>query len=132
MKKKTMRNLFILIFVVGLAVGYLLPGDFKDLARKPIQANVFDIPKKMAQLDQQTDYFRYTVLAETETGSIELIRLDEKIPLHKHENENHFVFVYKGRAKGTVGDSPVEIILFSSPPFMPEDIVWLENISENE
>ncbi len=152
MKRKTMRNLFILIFVVGLAVGYFLPGDFKDLTRKPIQANVFDVPKKMAQLDQQTDYFRYTVLAETETGSIELIRLDEKIPLHKHANENHFVFVYKGRAKGTVGDvsaevgpgqlvaipagvphsferigdSPVEIILFSSPPFMPEDIVWLE------
>ena len=152
MKKKTMQTIFVVLFVLGIIVGYLLPGDFKDLARKPLQANVFDVPKKMAQLDLETDYFKYAILAETETGSIELIRLDEKIPLHKHPKENHFVFVYKGRAKGTVGsvnaevgpgqlvaipagvphsferigDSPVEIILFSTPPFMPKDIVWLE------
>lgn len=152
MKRKTMRNLFILLFVIGAAVGYLLPGDFKDLARKPLKADVFDVPKKMAQLDQQTDYFKYTVLAGTETGSVELIRLDEKIPLHMHPKENHFVFVYKGRAKGTVGDvnaevgpgqlvaipagvphsfervgdAPVEIILFSTPPFTPGDTVFLE------
>ena len=152
MKKKTIRNLFILLFVIGLAVGYLLPGDFKDLARKPLQADIFDVPKKMAQLDLETDYFKYAVLAGTETGSIELIRLDEKIPMHMHPKENHFVFVYKGRAKGTVGDAnaevgpgqlvaipagvphgferigdaPVEIILFSTPPFTPGDTVFLE------
>ena len=152
MKKKTIRNLFVLLFALGIAVGYLLPGDFKDLTRKPLQANVFDVPKKMAQLDLETDYFKYSVLAGTETGSVELIRLDERIPLHMHPKENHFVFVYKGRAKGTVvritaevgpgqlvaipagvphsfervGDSPVEIILFSTPPFMPNDTVFLE------
>ena len=152
MKRKTTRNIFVLLFVLGIVVGYILPGDFRDLARKPLQANVFDVPKKMAQLDLETDYFKYAVLAETETGSVELIRLDEKIPMHMHTKENHFVFVYKGRAKGTVGsvnaevgpgqmvaipagvphsfervgDSPVEIILFSTPPFMPDDIVWLE------
>ena len=152
MKKKTLRNLFVLLFALGIVVGYLLPGDFKDLTRKPLQANVFDVPKKMAQLDLETDYFKYAVLAGTETGSIELIRLDEKIPLHMHPKENHFVFVYKGRAKGTVGnvnaevgpgqlvaipagvphsfervgDSPVEIILFSTPPFTPGDTVFLE------
>ncbi len=152
MKKKTMQTLFVLLFVIGLAVGYLLPGDFEDLTRKPLQANIFDVPKKMAQLDLETDYFKYSVLAETETGSIELIRLDEKIPMHMHPKENHFVFVYKGRAKGTVGnvnaevgpgqlvaipagvphsferigDSPVEIVLFSTPPFTPGDTVFLE------
>ena len=152
MKKKTMQTIFLVLFILGVVVGYLLPGDFKDLARKPLQANVFDVPKKMAQLDKETDYFKYAVLAETETGSIELIRLDERIPLHMHPKENHFVFVYKGRAKGAVGsvnaevgpgqlvaipagvphsferigDAPVEIILFSTPPFMPDDIVWLE------
>ena len=147
-----MQTLFVLLFVIGLAVGYLLPGDFEDLTRKPLQANIFDVPKKMAQLDLETDYFKYSVLAETETGSIELIRLDEKIPMHMHPKENHFVFVYKGRAKGTVGnvnaevgpgqlvaipagvphsferigDSPVEIVLFSTPPFTPGDTVFLE------
>ena len=152
MKKRTMRNLFVLLFALGVAAGYLLPGDFKDLARKPLQADIFDVPKKMAQLDLETDYFKYAVLAGTETGSVELIRLDEKIPLHMHPKENHFVFIYKGRAKGTVGDvnaevgpgqlvaipagvphsferigdSPVEIILFSTPPFTPGDTVFLE------
>src|SRR3989344_6401432 len=109
MKKKTMQTIFVVLFVLGVVVGYLLPGDFKDLARKPLQANVFDVPKKMAQLDKETDYFKYAVLAETETGSIELIRLDERIPLHMHPKENHFVFVYKGRAKGTVGSVNAEV-----------------------
>ena len=152
MKKKTMRTIFAVLFILGVAVGYLLPGDIKSITKKPLNANVFDIPKKLGQLDLSTDYFKYSVLAETETGSIELIRLDDKIPLHMHPKENHFVYVYKGRAKGTVGDltaevgpgqlvaipagvphsferigdSPVEIMLFSTPPFMPGDTVFLE------
>ena len=152
MKKKTMRNIFILLFIVGIVVGYVLPGDFRNLAKNPLQANIFDVPKKLGQLDLETAYFKYTMLASTETGGIELIRLDDKIPLHMHPKENHFVYIYKGRAKGTVGsitaevwpgqlvaipagvphsferigDSPVEIILFSTPPFMPEDTVFLE------
>ena len=152
MKKKTMQMIFVLLFIVGVVVGYLLPGDVKTLAKKPLQVNVFDVPKKLGQLDKETDYFKYTVLAETETGSIELIRLDDRIPKHMHPKENHFVYIYKGRAKGTVGDvtaevsagqlvaipagvphsferigdTPVEIILFSTPPFTPGDTVFLE------
>jgi len=152
MKKKTMQTLFVLLFIIGVVVGYLLPGDVRSLAKMPLQANVFDIPKKLGQLDMESDYFKYTVLAKTETGSVELLRLDDKIPMHMHPKENHFVYIYKGRAKGTVGDvtaeveagqlvaipagvphsferigdTPVEIILFSTPPFVKEDIVWLE------
>ena len=152
MKKKTMRVLFVLLLIVGVIVGYLLPGDFRVLTKKPLQAGVFDIPKKLGQLDIDADYFKYTVIAETDTGSIELLRLDDKIPKHMHPKENHFVYIYKGRAKGTIGgvtaevaagqliaipagvphslerigDTPVEIILFSTPPFVKEDIVFLE------
>lgn len=152
MKKKTMQLIFVLLFIAGIVVGYLLPGDVKTLAKKPLQANVFDVPKKLGQLDKETDYFKYAILAETETGSIELIRLDGAIPMHMHPKENHFVYVFKGRAKGTVGDvtaevsagqlvaipsgvphrferigdTPVEMLLFSTPPFVPADIVWLE------
>ena len=144
--------IFVLLFIVGVVVGYLLPGDVKTLAKKPLQVNVFDVPKKLGQLDKETDYFKYTVLAETETGSIELIRLDDRIPKHMHPKENHFVYIYKGRAKGTIGDvtaevspgqlaaipagvphsferigdTPVEIILFFTPPFMPSDTVFLK------
>ena len=152
MKKKTMQMIFVLLFIVGIVVGYLLPGDVRTLTRKPLQANVFDIPKKLGQLDIDANYFKYSVLAETESGGIELIRVDDEIPMHVHPKENHFVYIFKGRAKGTVGDvtaevgpgqliaipagvphslerigdTPVEIILFSTPPFMPADIVWLE------
>ncbi|MEK6983511.1 MAG: cupin domain-containing protein [Nanoarchaeota archaeon] len=153
MKKKTMRILFVFLFSVGIVVGYLLPGNVRSLAKKPLQANVFDVPKKLGQLDIDADYFKYAVLAETETGSVELLRVDDKIPMHMHPKENHFVYIFKGRAKGTVGeviaeagpgqliaipagmphslerigDTPVEIILFSTPQFVQEDIVWLEN-----
>ena len=152
MKKKTMQAIFVVLFILGIAVGYLLPGDLKTLAKKPLKADIFDVPKRLGQLDMETDYFKYTVLAGTETGSIELIRLDGMIPTHMHPKENHFVYVYKGRAKGTVGsvaaevgpgqlvaipagvphsferigDTPVEIILFSSPPFVQGDTVFLE------
>ena len=153
MKKKTMQAIFAVLFILGVVVGYLLPGDVKTLTKKPLKADVFDVPRRLGQLDMETDYFKYTVLASTETGGIELIRLDDKIPLHIHPKENHFVYVYKGRAKGIVGsvtaevgpgqlvaipagvphsferigDTPVEIILFSTPPFMPGDTVFLEN-----
>ena len=152
MKKKTVQTIFVVLFVLGVIVGYLLPGDIKTLTKKQLQASIFDVPKKLGQLDLETDYFKYTVLAETETGSIELIRLDDKIPMHMHPKENHFVYIYKGKAKGTVGDvtaevsagqlvaipagvphsferigdTPVEIILFSTPPFTPGDTVFLE------
>ena len=152
MKKKTMQLIFVLLFIVGVVVGYLLPGDIRSLTKKPLQPNVFDIPKRLGQLDKETDYFKYTVIAETETGGIELIRLDDRIPKHMHPKENHFVYIYKGRAKGTVGDvtaevgpgnlvaipagvphsferigdTPVEMIVFSTPPFMPADTVFLE------
>ena len=152
MKKKTMRAIFLILFVLGIVVGYLLPGDFKAITKKPLKADIFDVPKRLGQLELQTDYFKYTVLTGVETGSIELIRLDDKIPKHMHPKENHFVYVFKGRAKGSVGDvtvevgpgqlvaipagvphsferigdTPVEIILFSSPPFVPNDTVFLE------
>lgn len=153
MKKKTMQMLFVLLFIFGVVAGYLLPGDFRALTKKPLQADVFDVPKRLGQLDMKTDYFMYTVLAGTETGSIELLRLDDKIPMHMHPKESHFVYIFKGRAKGTVGeltaevgpgqlvaipagvphsferigDTPVEIILFSTPPFTPGDTVFLGN-----
>ena len=156
MKKKTMQTWFVILFIIGLVVGFLIPWDVRDvnkkLNEKKIKADVFDIPKRLGQLDIDANYFKYSVLAETDTGGVELIRVDDKIPMHIHPKENHFVYIYKGKAKGTVGDvtaevsagqliaipagvphsferigdTPVEIILFSTPPFMPNDTVFLE------
>ena len=156
MKKRTIRILFWTILIIGIVIGWLLPGDISLLTKKAdgkkLDPNIFDIPKKFGQLDVQGKYFRYSILAEAETGSVELLRVDERIPLHKHPNENHFVYIYKGKAKGTIGDvtaevgpgqlivipagiphsierigdTPLEIILFSTPPFVQKDTVFLE------
>lgn len=153
MKKKTMQAIFVLLFIAGIVIGYLLPGDINSLSKKPLQAGFYDVAKRMGQLDLESPYFKYSVLSEAQTGSVELIRLDARIPMHMHPKENHFVYIYKGRAKATikdvteevgpgillsipagmkhsierVGDAPVEIVLFSTPPFMPNDTVWLES-----
>ena len=156
MKRKTMRTLFLALFIIGIIVGWFIPGDLKTLTEKaaenPLKAAVFDIPKKLGQLENEGQYFKYSVLAEAAAGGVELLRVDDKIPTHIHPKENHFVYIYKGKAKGTVGDAvaevgpgqliaipagtphslerigdtPVEIILFSSPPFVPNDIVYLD------
>ena len=156
MKKKTMRALFAFLFVLGLVAGLLVPLDYKTIKKKisgeGLKPDIIDVSKRLGQLDQQTDYFKYSVLAQTDIGAVEILRLDDKIPLHKHPKETHYVYVYKGRAKGTIGgvtseigqgqlvvipagaphsferigDSPVELIAFSSPPFMPNDTVWLD------
>ena len=113
MKKKTMRNWFIVVFILGLIAGLLVPVDLKTLSKKMsgqgLKADIFDVSKRLGQLDIDANYFKYSVLAETETGSIELVRVDDKIPLHMHPKENHFVYVYKGKAKGTVGSVTAEV-----------------------
>ena len=157
MKKKTMQRWFVVLFILGLVLGWLIPGDLQSFTKKltesKLQPAIFDVPKRLGQLDNEGPYFKYTVLAKTETGSIELLRVDGEIPMHMHPHENHFVYIFKGRARGTIGnitgevssgqlvaipagvphsfarigDAPVEIILFSTPPFMMNDTIWLEN-----
>ena len=156
MKKRTIRILFWIFFIIGIMVGYLLPGDLGSLMKKAkektLESEIFDIPKRMGQLDLQNDYFKYSVLAKIETGSVELLRFDNSIPKHVHPKESHFAYVYKGRARGIIGDasaevgpgqmisipagvahsferigdSPVEIILFSTPSFDQKDTVLLD------
>ena len=157
MKKKTMQTWFAVLFIFGLIAGLIVPTDLKTIAKKMSQSSlkpdVFDIPKKLGQLDIDAGYFKYSALAETDTGSIELIRVDDKIPMHMHSRENHFAYIFKGSAKVTIGnsasevrtgqmiaipagvshtlerigDTPVEIILFSTPKFAEKDIAWLES-----
>jgi len=147
-----MRTIFIVLFILGIVVGYLLPGNLETLTMSSLKVGIFDVPKGLGQLEAQTEFFKYTVLAETETGSVELLRIDDELPTHMHTDENHFVYIYRGQAKGTIGDvtaevgpgelvvipagtphsverigdAPVEILLFSSPPFKKDDISFLE------
>ena len=150
-----MRNWFIFLFIVGLALGWMIPKNFWDVSmqvtQKPLQAGFYDVPKRMGQLDQETPYYKYMTLGGTLTGSAELLRIDGKVPMHAHSAENHFAFIYKGNARVTIGsvtedikpgtllaipakvphsierigDAPLEIILFSTPPFMSGNTQFL-------
>jgi mannose-6-phosphate isomerase-like protein (cupin superfamily) len=156
MKRKVMRNWFISLFILGVILGWLIPMNFWDFTREavrnPLQAGFYDIPKRIGQLDQQNEYVKYMVLGETQTARIQLLRLDEKIPMHVHNSENHFLYIYKGKAMVTikdtvseigpgqmaifpagykhsverVGDAPVEAILFASP-VEPNDTIYLDS-----
>jgi mannose-6-phosphate isomerase-like protein (cupin superfamily) len=118
-------------------------------ALKPM---IVDVEARMAQeLDQRSRGLELTMVAEVKpTGSVALARVSERIPLHHHPKENHFIYVLKGRAQGTLGslsvelspaqmvivpagvqhrferlgDEPFVFILFSTPPFVESDIVW--------
>lgn len=158
MKKKTIRNFFIVFFlsglVVGAVVGFYTPKTtiIKAMQKsETFQPAVYDVPKKLGQLDSDGIYFKYSILQMTDTGSVALMRLDDRIPMGMHQKENRFVFVYKGKARGMIGesaaaiapgqlivipagtaysfektgDSPVELLVFSTPPFRNNETVYL-------
>ena len=145
MKRKTLRNWLIFLFIVGLVLGWMIPKNFWDFSReamqKPLQAGFYDVPKRMGQLDQETPYYKYVLLGETLTGSTQLWRVDGKIPTGANP-EDQFIFIYKGMARVTIGsateevgpgallaipakmshsierigDAPLELLVFSTPP----------------
>lgn len=159
MKRKTLRNWLIFLFIVGLVLGWMLPKNFWDFSReamqKPLQAGFYDVPKRMGQLDQETSYYKYTNLGGTLTGNVQLLRLDDKIPSGANP-EDQFVFIYKGRARVTIGssteevgpgallaipakvshsiertgDAPLELLVFSTPPHNPDAAQFLNETKQ--
>ena len=156
MKKKRLRKVLFLFFVIGVVIGLFIPTDkIKEKFNSgvnPVKPNIYDIPKKFGQLDIDAGSFKYTVIDEATTGSAGLFRVDDEIPTHTHPKENHYVYIYRGKAIITIGDSnsevnagqliaipsgaphnlkrigdsPVEFILFSTPPFKEKDINWIK------
>lgn len=126
----------------------------KKAAMKPLQPGVYKIEDLLKKgLDQKAGGFHFTVIAEARTGSVELFQIED-VKSHFHPKENHFLYIVKGKAKGQIGeitaevgpgdlvvipagkkfqhkltkigDEPVVFLLFSTPPFKAEDIVWVE------
>ena len=156
MKKKTMRALFVTILVLGVIIGWLIPGDLKSLMQKAsgnqLKPAIIEIPKKLGQLEYSEEAFKYSVLAQTDLSMVQLVRLEGDIPTHIHPHENHFIYIYKGKAKlkmfeqefevgpGTlvvvpsgvphsvqkIGDTPTEALIFSSPPTQDDDTIWID------
>ena len=44
MKKKTMQTIFFLLFIAGIVVGYILPGDLRALAKNGLK-QLFNIAR---------------------------------------------------------------------------------------
>ena len=74
MRKKTMKAIFAMLFILGLVIGFLLPWDLKSLQRSinPTQAGVYDVSKRMGQLGLQNDFAKYVYLANFEGASLQL------------------------------------------------------------
>jgi len=94
---------------------------------------------------------KYIAVTSVPTGSIELFRFTE-IPQHLHKDQNHFLYILKGRASGNIGDvkgevgpgtlvvipagvqhgfnsvgnESVDFILFSSPKFNANDTMQIK------
>jgi mannose-6-phosphate isomerase-like protein (cupin superfamily) len=125
-------------------------GAKADPTRQPTVVTVAD--RITSGLDQEREGFRYSVAFESKTGSVEIFRIEQGVRLHKHPKENHILYILSGRGKGQIGDTtaevgpgqvvvipanvphrlervgsePLDFILFSTPGFQPDDIVWLE------
>ncbi len=114
---------------------------------------IISVVERIAQgLDQERAGFQFSVAFDSKTGSVEIFRIEQGVRLHKHPKENHILYILSGRGKGQIGDKtaevgpgqvvvipanvphklerigeePLDFILFSTPGFRPDDIVWLE------
>jgi quercetin dioxygenase-like cupin family protein len=127
------------------------PALSQQAALKPAVIHVDDVLKM--GLTQKAGGFSFSVLEETATGGVELFSLNT-VQRHYHPHENHFLYILKGRAKGqianisaevgpgdlvvipagkeyphqfaAIGADPVVFLLFSTPPFHAQDIVWVQ------
>jgi mannose-6-phosphate isomerase-like protein (cupin superfamily) len=155
MRKRT-RNVLALItisLIIGFAIGFLIPWDIRELTQKKLDSSMITVANKLGQLDQEGPGFRYATLADVDSGSVTLLRVDENIPLHKRSSENRFVYFIRGKAKGSIGDtsfeagpgqlllipagvlhyiekdgdSPPEVIVFSTPSYNKDDTIWVND-----
>ncbi|MGH2372386.1 MAG: cupin domain-containing protein [Candidatus Methylomirabilaceae bacterium] len=142
--------------VVGVLIGMALaaPPFAAQAAKMSLKPAVIKVEDALSKgLTQKVGGFSFSVLAEGKTGGVELFSLTS-VKKHYHPMENHFLYIVKGRAKGqigtvtaevgpgdlvvipagkdyahkldAIGSEPVVFLLFSSPPFNPNDIVWVE------
>ena len=140
----------VVAFVVA-SVGVWTPALSQQAPLKPAVIHVDDVLKM--GLTQKAGGFSFSVLEETATGGVELFSLNA-VKRHYHPHENHFLYILKGRAKGqiatvsaevgpgdlvvipagkdyphqfeAIGADPVVFLLFSTPPFHAQDIVWVQ------
>lgn len=140
----------IIAVVVGILIGRAFaPTPAPQAIDKPGIVNLAD--KFKEDFPNKKTGFAFDFITKASTGSVEVFKIADRVPLHSHAKENHILYIYQGTAKGNVGDieadvaagqliiipagmphtlqntgkEPLAFVLFSTPPFDPEDIEML-------
>lgn len=168
-KKWQTRQVFfaVVIFIVGLSSGLLMSNLIPSSSVSRIESdknvikgvvatvssfNVFDLIKQGFQNDKGG--IKWTVISEDDTSGVELVSINDKMPLHVHKGENHYTFVISGQGEynqsgkiitlepgrfiltpmmvphsvKNLGAEPLLLLVFSSPnPFNEENIEWVND-----
>ena len=150
MSKTTIIAVAIICLVIGIAAGYSIP---KPVEKGMLQPQLVNVPDMFNKTFEGTfvGKSKYIAVTSVPTGSIELFRFTE-IPQHLHKDQNHFLYILKGRASGNIGDvkgevgpgtlvvipagvqhgfnsvgnESVDFILFSSPKFNANDTMQIK------
>ena len=152
MKKRTMKAWFLILFILGLIIGFLIPWDVRDTVKKNnFQSGVINVATKFGQLDTNQGNLSFSVVANSDDLSVLLARLNGIEPLHTHPIQNHIIYIYRGKVKayigGTpydltqgnlvfipantphslekIGDMPAEAIVIAQPPTNEQDTVYI-------
>src|SRR3989338_4936763 len=104
MKKKVQRRLFVLIFILGLVVGILVPIELIKSQFGKITGNsgerIYDISKKFIYVNRgRADLMVGSKKSEISAGNVESISPESTVKIER------------------VGDSPAELIIFSTGSF---------------
>ncbi len=150
MTNKSIIVVAVVFLAIGLIAGYLIP---KPVEKGMIQPQLVNVQDQFNQTFEKgfVGTSKYVAITSVPSGSIELFRFTV-IPKHIHQNQNHFLYILKGRASGSIGDvkgevgpgtlvvipagvphgfksvgnESVDFILFSSPKFDTADTMKLE------
>lgn len=149
----------ILVFVLGFFLGSANTKEPQTDAEDTVKIeaidkiNVISVPERFkAEFPNKKAGFEFDIVTKVPSGSVELFKIKDKVDQHYHTNENHVLYILKGRAQGKVGDveaevkagdlviipasvhhslknleeEPLEFILFSTPAFNPDDIQFVK------
>lgn len=155
MKDATQLLYIALAFIIGLGLGLYMT---RGVTSNPVELAIVDVDETIAAgLEEQVGAFAFSVVQKTNTASVEIFSVNDDIPTHYHPQENHILYITNGRATGKVNDvvaelapgmlvfipkgaphsldiieAPFEFVLFSTPPFDPDDIVWVNETKEEK
>ncbi len=125
----------------------------KTTVRDNITAGVIELADAFTtQLTTDGPGYKFGLLASSRSGSAALVQINESVAWHRHNRSSEFVYIFKGKGTGTIGDKsvdfspgnliylpagtphqiskagdePLQLVLFTVPGFDPKDFEVIE------